>query len=245
MTSCTCPWRAWLSAIASQRGDAVSSRLADADEDAGGERDGEPSGRFECRQPSLGRLVGRTAMAVEVVAQRLEHHPLARADSAQPFELRLVQRAGICMGEQPGLVEHQLAHRGQVVDRRRVAVLVEPRPRDRIPVLRPLAEREQRLMTSGRRATPRDAQDLLGREVRRGQPGRRLRERAVPALVAAQHRERDEHLRRVGDAPPVSAVTHGPGPRRQLVGRRREDLGRIHGRTLLASCELPTRWRET
>ena len=38
---------------------------------------------------------------------------------------------------------------------------------------------------------------VLGLEVGVFEAGRRLRERAVPAFVATEHRERNEHLRRI------------------------------------------------
>ena len=52
-----------------ERDDAVGSGLADADEDAGREGDLEDARGVERRETSLWRLVGRAAVAVEVVAQ--------------------------------------------------------------------------------------------------------------------------------------------------------------------------------
>src|SRR5581483_1571387 len=63
MTSCTCPYRACASAI--------GAILADADEDAGGERDRQPAGGVERGQAALGRLVRRAAVALEIGPQRL------------------------------------------------------------------------------------------------------------------------------------------------------------------------------
>ena len=57
-------------------GDAVLPFLADADQDAGGERDLQLTGPFEGVEAALRMLVGSPAMAGEVVAQRLDHHPL-------------------------------------------------------------------------------------------------------------------------------------------------------------------------
>ena len=59
---------------------------------------------------------------------------------------------------------------------------------------RALAEGEQRLVTTRRRAAPGDREHLVELEVRRHEMRRRLGERAVAAAVAAQHRERDEDL---------------------------------------------------
>ena len=102
----------------------------------------------------------------------------------------------LAWGSRPVSLEHQLAHLDQVVDRRLVAALGQPLAGD-VPLrLGCLAEREQRLVAAGGGARDRDLEHLLGRQERRLQPLRRLRERAVLAAVAAQLRERDEHLRR-------------------------------------------------
>jgi hypothetical protein len=55
-----------------QRGQLTRSVVADADQDAGGEGDGERPGRFEGGQPTGRLLVGRVAMRVEVGGQRLD-----------------------------------------------------------------------------------------------------------------------------------------------------------------------------
>jgi hypothetical protein len=133
-------------------------------------------------------------VGVEVGAQRLDHHPLAGGDGPQQGQLVLVQGAGVGVGEEAGLVEHQPAHLGQVVDRRVVAPGGQPVGRVRVTLLGALTEREQGLVTAGLGARPGDGQHVLGREVRLLQPGGRLGERAVAAAIATQHRERDEHL---------------------------------------------------
>ena len=133
-------------------------------------------------------------MGVEVGIERFEHHALAGRHLAELRQLAAGERAGVGVGEQPGLVADQRAHRGEVVDGRCVSVPGEPLGGDGIPELRTLAEGEQRLVASDLGARHGDGEHLLGREVRRIEARRRLGERAVPALVLAQHRERDEHL---------------------------------------------------
>ena len=155
ITSCTWPWRrcaAAMASSASMRSATVSpmpTRIPVVNgicSSPGGLEGGQPPGRG---------LVGRAAVAVEVVAERLDHHPLAGRDGAQRGPgRRSIEGAGVGVGEQPGLVEHERGHRRQVLDRRRVAVLVEPRPGHRVAVLRALAEREQRLVAAGGRARP-------------------------------------------------------------------------------------------
>ena len=94
-----------------ERLDAFGARLADADEDPGGERDAGASGGVERGQPALGCLVGRTGVRAAVVAepggQRLDHHPLRRADRPELFELGLRERTRVGVGEQTGFVEHE------------------------------------------------------------------------------------------------------------------------------------------
>jgi len=123
-----------------QRLDPVGLALADADEDAGGEGDLQPPGRLEGGQPPLGRLVGRPPGRGQVGAQRLEHHSLRRRHLAQPRERRLVERARVGVRQQAGLLHDEPAHRDEVVDRRRVALLAEPVARGGVPQLGRFAE---------------------------------------------------------------------------------------------------------
>ncbi len=133
-------------------------------------------------------------MAVEIVAERLDHHPLARGHDPQRGELVGEQRARVRVGEQAGLFDDHAGHRDEVVDGRRVAVRGEPLGRDRVPELGALAQCEQGLVAARGGTRARDRTHLVGCEEGRLKPRRRLRERAVAALVAAQHRQRDEHL---------------------------------------------------
>ena len=107
-----------------------------------------------------------------------------------------------------------------VVERRGEAVLVEPRAGLGPAVFGAVAEGEQRLLAAERRALPRDGEHLLGRHERRLVQLEQLRggvdEDAVVAAVAAQRRERDEHLARVGDDAGTtgcrqSGIPHGAG----------------------------------
>ena len=56
-------------------------------------------------------------------------------------------------------------------------------------------------MAAGGGTRPGDLEDLLGREEGGRQMGRGLGKGAVTALIAAQHGEGDEDLRREGDVP--------------------------------------------
>ena len=91
-------------------------------------------------EPARGRLVGRAVVRAAGLAEpggeRLDHHPLRRADRPEPLELGLGERAGVGVGEQAGLVEHRPRGVDEVVDGRRVAVRGEPLGGDRVAGLR-------------------------------------------------------------------------------------------------------------
>ena len=146
--------------------EAVLAALADADQDPGRERDGQLAGGLQRRQPTLGGLVGRVAVAVEVAVERLQHHPLAGRHRAQLGQLVGVEGAGVGVGEQAGLLEHELAHRRQVADGGVVAVLAQPVAGDVVAQLGALAEREQRLVAAGAGAGLGDPEHLRRAEVR-------------------------------------------------------------------------------
>ena len=139
------------------------------------------------------------------------------------------QGAGVGVGQQAGLVEHQPAAVGQVLDGRAVPELGQRVAGHRVALLGPLPEGEQGLVAAGGRPRPGDLQHLLWREVGRGpEPGRGLGEGAVAAVVAAEHGEGDEDLGRVGDPGPVTAVADPPGLGQQLV--QRGGRGDVHTR---------------
>ena len=225
-------------AVATMRGgddlerlDAVVSVLPDPDEDPRGERDGQLPCPLEGVEATLRCLVGRTAVAVEIGAQGLDHHPLGWGDRSQRGQLVPIEGPGVGVGEQPGLVEDQSGHGREVVDGRPVAVLVEPLSGDRVAQLGPLTEGEEGLVTTDACPGSSDGEHLIGREVRGAEARRWLGEGAVPALVPAEHREGDEHLGRVRDPVPVGSVAHRTGLGHQLFPRHVE--GHRHGGTLL------------
>ena len=213
-----------------ERVDALGARLADADEDAGRERHTRAAGGVQRGEAAGRRLVGRAvvraARLVQPVGERLDHHPLRRADRAQAGELGLGERARVGVGEQAGLVEHALRDRDEIVDGARRSRARAATRRLRVALLGRLAEGEQRLEAAeSRRRARRAPAPVLG-EVRRVEPGGRLGERAVAAAVAAQHRERHEHLGREGDPRARSARRGGPPrPASARSGARRAAPG--------------------
>jgi hypothetical protein len=184
------------------RSAAILAVLADADEDARGERDLQFAGPLESVEATLGHLVGCTAVAGEIVTQGFDHHSLRRGDGPQKREFVLVERTGVGVGEKTGFVEYQLRHRVHVVNRAVVAVVAQPLACHLVAQFGTFAEGEESLVAALLGALSGDVQDLLGREIRVLQSSGWLGESAVTAGVAAQHRERDEDLRRIGDTRP-------------------------------------------
>ena len=210
--------------------DPVRSGLADADQDAGGERDAQLTRGLQRGQPAPGCLVRGTPVAAQARVERLDHHPLRRRHGAQQGQLVGREGTGVGVGEQAGLVQHQAAHGGEVLHRRGVAVPGQPLGRHRVAVLGLLAQGEQRLVAAPAGTGTGDGQHLLRGQVGRVEPGRGLGEGAVAAAVAAQHGEGDEHLGGVGDPGAVGPVPHDPGRGRQLVGRQFEEVASVvHG----------------
>ena len=177
-----------------QRRQLAGPVVADADQDARGEGDGELAGELQGGQPAGRRLVGRAPVRVQALGQRLEHHALAGRHRAERGQLGGVERAGVGVGEQAGLLHHEAAHGGEVVHRRGVALRGQPLRRHRVAQLGPLAQGEEGLVAAGRLPGLGDGQHLLGEEVGRGDAGRCLGEGAVAAAVAAQHGQRNEDL---------------------------------------------------
>ena len=168
---------------------------------------------------------------------------MRRADRAQARELGLRERARVRVGKQPGLVEHQLRHRREVVDGAGEPVVAEPIGGLRVPVFGRLAECEQRFETAERRAPRSQLEHLSFGQVRSLEARRRLGERAVAATVAAQHREWHEHLGRERDPPPGPRVPARRGGRHQLGRGRVEQLperrGAEHAATLVGLQRRP------
>ncbi len=111
------------------------------------------------------------------------------------------------MRQQPGLLQHPDRHRAHVIQRRVVAALVEPLSRLVPARLRPITEGEQRLLATQFGAPAGHVENLVGLHVhahpRGAQLARHRHERAVVAGVAAQMRDGDEHLARVGHRQPA------------------------------------------
>jgi hypothetical protein len=209
-----------------------SCSVSDADQDAGGERDGQRACRFEGGQPPDRGLVRRAAMGGQVRSQALEHHSLGGGHGAQRGQRALADRASVGMRQQAGLGEHQVAHGLQVVDGRGVPVGVQPRLGLRVASFGVLPQREQRLVTAGASTLLSDRQHLLRGEVRGLHRSRRGGERAVPAPVPAESGQRDEDLGREGDPRAVHRISHRARSGGELAGAQRRQVDLRHLETL-------------
>ena len=194
------------------------------------------------------------ALPAEPLAGGLQHDALAGRHLAQAGDLLARHHAGIGMRQQPGLAQHQRAHRGEIGDRRFVAERLQCVARRLVSQLRLVAQREQRLGATGGRAGAGDGEHLVGREVDRLARARHLRERAVVTDVAAEFGERNENLARIGNQPAMRGIAQGRGFCYQFGQRRVEPLpyrlptGRRHGlssppaegRNVVAGRALPS-----
>ena len=223
MTSCTCspaPQR-------EQRVDPLRARLADPDEDPARERDVElarEADRLEAaRRDLVRRGPVRAALLPEPVGGRLQHDPHRGRHGPKRGELLARHDPGVQVRQEAGLVEHEPGAAREVLERRLAAELAQLAARDLVAELRLVAEREERLAAARRRARARDREHLVLSTERALSAPRRPRERAVAADVAAQSRQRDEDLRRVGDerAPAAAAAPPRAGRRAARRGGRR------------------------
>ena len=163
---------------------------------------------------------GRTVVAPEGgagVASLRKVLPAARAIAS---EIGRTARIGD-IAARTGLSEDEVRAAREVLERRLAAESAELPARDLVAELGLVAEREQRLAAAGGRAGARDLEHLLLGQVGPLSAPRRPGEGAVAADVAAERRQRQEHLRRVGDERPGAQA---PGLGEQVVERRREEV---------------------
>ena len=195
--------------------------LADADEDARGERDVAAAGVLQHPEPDGGILVRaaevRAAFLGEQAAgRRFQHHAHGRRDRLEPLEVLPAEHARVEVRQQAGLLEHADRHRPQVGQGVVVAVRVQPVFRLVPAQLGLVAQREQGLLAAEFGALAGDGEHLVGFQVQVIQPVRDGREGAVAAAILAQPGQRDEDLARVGnDVRPSRGLEAGvPGAAR-------------------------------
>src|SRR5674536_300826 len=124
--------------------------------------------------PSMGTMLEPTASRLwsEPARRRLQHHPHARRDRLEPGQILPRQHAGVEVWQQSGLLQHRDRARPDIVQGGAVAAAVQPVPGGRPAVLGAVAESEQRLLATQRRALSGDVEYLVDRQERLGQPVR-------------------------------------------------------------------------
>ena len=212
-----------------QRVDPLLARLPDPDEDPARERNRELTREPDRLQPASGDLVGRgpvrSALLSEPLGRRLEHDPHRGRDRPQRLELGARHDAGIEVREETRLLEHEPRAALEVLERRSAAERAQLFARDLVAQLGLVAEREERLAAAGGCACARDREHFFLRHERALAAPRRPREGAVAADVAAERRQRDEDLRRVGDE---RSGAQSPRLHEQLLERRGEKVDGAH-----------------
>ena len=200
---------------------AFGQGLADADQDAGGERDVAAAGVLEHAQPDGRVLVRAAEVRAALVGEQaggrgLEHHAHGGGDRLEALEVLPAEHARVEVRQQAGLLQDADGHGPHVGQGVVVAVRVQPFFRLVPSLLRPVAEGEQGFLAAQFGALAGDVEDLVGLQVQAVQPVRHGRERAVAAAVPAQPGQRDEDLARVGDdRGPVGRLQAGvPGAAR-------------------------------
>ena len=125
-----------------------AQRLADADQDAGGEGDAELARQRDGPQPAAGTLSGRAIVRGPGASSRSESvssmMPMLTLTSRSAAQIALAHEPGVGVGEEAGLLDHRDARGAKVAERGAMAVTLQE-----IAVLgedgfRAVAEREER-----------------------------------------------------------------------------------------------------
>ena len=232
-----------------ERVEALRLRLADADQDAAGERDAQLSGGRDGLKADRGGLVGGAEVSLSALHQprrgTFQHDALRHRDVAQHRDLVALHDAGVHVRQKPRLFEDDPAHLGEIFERRRMAQPRQLVPRCRIAELRLVAEGEQGLLAAGRRAAPCDIEDFVAGEVGAAELLGGLGEHAIMANVPAELGERDEDLLGEADdaAMPGIAQARPPAPSTRRAGpllRGHECAGRKRLREIPGSTPKAT-----
>ncbi len=127
-----------------QRLGPLTIRLADAHEDAGGERHRETTGVLDRAQAHGGNLVGRAevraALAAEAIARALEHEAHRGAHVLEPRDLLVGHDAGIQVRQQSRPLDDPDRDRAHVVEGGAVPPLLEPFAGDLVSILGSVAQ---------------------------------------------------------------------------------------------------------
>ncbi len=197
--------------LLSQSGDRrrpLAQRFPDADQETcrvGHVQLARPADVLEaCRRLLVGTRPVRLAALQQSRRELLQHQALTRADSSQLSHLLPAHDPRVEVRQQARLFQHAAGYVRQVLHSRLKAEPAQLLAGDRVASLGLVAQREQRFRATGLGGGPSQTQDLLLSHVGpRARPGR-LGERAVATVVAAELRQWQEDLGRIGDAVAVA-----------------------------------------
>ena len=148
----------------------------------------------------------RPAALRQPLARGLQHDPLRYRDFPQHIEVVASQEAGVEVRQQPGFLEHQPGHLGEVGEGGFVAERRKLLARRAVAQFRLVAECEQCLMAARIGAGTGNGQNLVAVEINAFALPRRLGEGAVVADVAAELGQRNEDLARVRHQPAMTGI---------------------------------------
>ena len=130
-----------------------------------------------------------------------------------------MERAGVGVGQQSRFGEHRSSSDSEIFERRCVAVFRQPVGGLGVAQFGSLAQGEQCFVAPGGGAGLGDGENVIEREVRRGETRRWLGERAIAACIATELGQWDEYLRRVRHSRSEARVAHASGTRHQFGER--------------------------
>src|SRR6185436_10066515 len=188
----------------------------------------------------VGGVVVRVPPREQALGQRLQHDAHADVDLAQGGQIALAHEPGIGVGQERRLLQRELAHRAEVAERGAMSVALEELAVLGEARLRPIAQREERLLGAEAGAGLRERHDLVRRQRARSGLAGIAPERAVATVVATQRGQRHEDLRREGDGTAASTVAQLAGSRQQLGQRLAGALDQLARRRV-----GDHRWRRT
>ena len=156
------------------------------------------------------------ALLAQTYRTALQHQALGYRHRTQVLQLGLSHHAGVHVRQQAGLIQHRLRRCPQVGQGRSMAKSFQFIPGHLVTQFRLVPQGEQGFVAPRLRAGPGYVQHLLDTEIGPLPPPRRLREGAVVAHIAAQLRQWDKNLGRVGNDTAVSLIAQCRRARHQL-----------------------------
>ena len=204
--------------------DSFLSGFTNADQDSRRKRNFEFARSADRREPQLRRLIRGSIVNAAGLAQALrcafQHQALRDGYPAQLRHLGCGHDAWIDMRHEHGFAQHQFAHRGKVIDRRRITQRIERLARGTISKLGLVTQGKEHLGATCHLGRTRDRKNLIRSQIGRSDGTRGLCKHAVMADVPAELRQRDKHLSRVVNQIPVAFVAQGRSAAQQLRQRQ-------------------------